>query len=59
VGTDVPEPMGGVRLTQSTRIEAFSDAVMAIVIPIVVLELRVPPHDRTAARSAAEYVGPA
>jgi len=34
-----------VRLTESTRVEAFSDAVMAIVITILVLELRVPPHE--------------
>ena len=35
----------GVRLTESTRVESFSDAVMAIVITILVLELRVPPHE--------------
>ena len=34
-----------VRLTESTRVEAFSDAVMAIVITILVLELRVPRHE--------------
>jgi uncharacterized membrane protein len=34
-----------VRLTESTRVEAFSDAVMAIVITILVLELRVPHHE--------------
>jgi uncharacterized membrane protein len=35
----------GVRLSESTRVEAFSDAVMAIVITILVLELRVPAHE--------------
>jgi len=34
-----------VRLTESTRVESFSDAVMAIVITILVLELRLPPHE--------------
>jgi uncharacterized membrane protein len=34
-----------VRLTESTRVEAFSDAVMAIVITLLVLELRVRPHE--------------
>lgn len=37
-----PEPIAGVRLTESTRVEAFSDAVMAIVITRLVLELRAP-----------------
>jgi TMEM175 potassium channel family protein len=41
----VPGPMGGVRLTESTRVEAFSDAVMAIIITILVLELRIRPHE--------------
>ena len=27
----MPEPMSGVRLTERMRVEAFSDAVMAIV----------------------------
>jgi uncharacterized membrane protein len=35
----------GVRLTESARVETFSDAVMAIVLTLLVLELRVPPHD--------------
>ncbi len=34
-----------VRLTESTRVESFSDAVMAIVITLLVLELRVHPHE--------------
>ena len=39
-----PVTTPAVRLTESTRVEAFSDAVMAIVITILVLELRVPQH---------------
>jgi len=39
------DPAPRVRLTESTRVEAFSDAVMAIVITILALELRVPPHE--------------
>jgi uncharacterized membrane protein len=41
----MPDPTPSVRLTESTRVEAFSDGVMAIVITILVLELRVPPHE--------------
>lgn len=33
------------RLTESTRVEAFSDAVLAIVLTLLVLELRVPAHE--------------
>ena len=40
-----PESPVSVRLTESTRVEAFSDGVMAIVITILVLELRVPQHE--------------
>ena len=43
--TNVPDRTADVRLTESTRVEAFSDAVMAIVITILVLELRVPRHE--------------
>jgi len=35
----------GVRITESARVETFSDAVMAIVLTLLVLELRVPPHE--------------
>jgi uncharacterized membrane protein len=37
--------IANVRLTESTRVEAFSDAVIAIIITILVLELRVPSHE--------------
>lgn len=35
----------GLRLNESTRVEIFSDAVMAIVLTLLVLELRAPPHE--------------
>jgi uncharacterized membrane protein len=41
----MPESTRSVRLTESTRVESFSDAVIAIIITILVLELRVPPHE--------------
>ena len=40
----MPDPSRSVRLTESTRVETFSDAVLAIVLTLLVLELRVPPH---------------
>jgi uncharacterized membrane protein len=39
------DQIANVRLTESTRVEAFSDAVVAIIITILVLELRVPAHE--------------
>ncbi len=50
--TDAPDRTDSVRLTESTRVEAFSDAVMAIVITILVLELRVPAHEPGRLRAA-------
>ena len=50
--TDAPDRTASVRLTESTRVEAFSDAVMAIVITILVLELRVPAHEPGRLRAA-------
>lgn len=41
----MPDSTPSVRLTESTRVEAFSDAVMAIVITILVLDLRVARHE--------------
>ena len=35
----------GVRLSESTRVETLSDAVLAIVLTFLVLELRTPSHD--------------
>jgi uncharacterized membrane protein len=35
----------GVRLSESTRVEVFSDAVLAIVLTLLVLDFRTPPHE--------------
>lgn len=40
----MPDPMPGVRLSESSRVETFSDSVFAIVITILVLDFRLPPH---------------
>lgn len=40
----MPDSPRSVRLTESTRVESFSDAVLAIVLTLLVLELRMPAH---------------
>jgi len=40
----MPDATPGVRLSESSRVETFSDAVFAIVITILVLDFRLPPH---------------
>lgn len=39
------DPTPAVRLSESTRVETFSDAVLAIVLTLLVIELRAPPHE--------------
>lgn len=48
----MPDATPGMRLSESTRVEVFSDAVLAIVLTLLVLELRAPPHEAGALSAA-------